>query len=124
MSSSKRRKKYSFNFECLLSKQVSIMQQPQQQEKDIDVYYILKPIFFFSRFCGLWVHSLKVTSCFALKFINNCPCSIMCYSFSLSDHRRLLPQRVYSITVCCFLCTSIASTLISTVNFGSPSLAW
>lgn len=43
--------------------------------------------------------------------------------FLLSDHHRLLLRRVYSITVFCFPCTSIASTSISTKSFGSPSLA-
>ncbi|KAL7034838.1 hypothetical protein ACKWTF_008127 [Chironomus riparius] len=39
------------------------MQQQKEQEQEIvDVYYVVKPIFYFSRFCGLWIHSLKRSS--------------------------------------------------------------
>lgn len=39
---------------------VTMQQQKEQEQEIVDVYYVVKPIFYFSRFCGLWIHSLKV----------------------------------------------------------------
>lgn len=43
----------------------------QQEEKDVDIYFIVRPIYYFSRLCGLWIHSLKVYIILLLKFNNN-----------------------------------------------------
>lgn len=32
----------------------------QDKEEKIDVYYVIKPIIYFARFCGLWPHTIKV----------------------------------------------------------------
>lgn len=106
----------------------------QKQEKEVDVYYIVEPIFFFSRFCGLWIHSLKVVSCFATAqvhyqsphfnyFFSLSLSSPSCFSCSLysAPHRQSAAQ-VCSIIACSSRYTSIAFTLTSTVSFGSPSL--
>lgn len=34
----------------------------KQEEDIIDIYYTMKPMTYFAKFCGLWPHTIKVSN--------------------------------------------------------------